>query len=233
MIIDAISDLHGYYPELPGGDILILGGDYTARDEISEWNEFYLWLKELPYKHKVYVAGNHDGFLEHCAPSSIGKQLDSDYVENQHYLVDEAVEIEGIKIYGTPWTFEFENMNPKCKAFTCTSENELMKKFNKIPAGIDILISHGPPFHILDKTLFYENVGSSALLSILDEIPPKYLFCGHIHEQGGKSADHQDTKCFNVSHVNEQYKPVNPYTRINIVRHPEESRVPDSGLSCE
>jgi hypothetical protein len=33
MIIDCIADLHGHYPKLDGGDLLIICGDLTARDQ--------------------------------------------------------------------------------------------------------------------------------------------------------------------------------------------------------
>jgi len=32
MIIDCISDLHGYTPSLSGGDVIIVAGDLTAKD---------------------------------------------------------------------------------------------------------------------------------------------------------------------------------------------------------
>jgi hypothetical protein len=37
VIIDCISDLHGNEPKLPGGDILIIAGDMTARDAVVDW----------------------------------------------------------------------------------------------------------------------------------------------------------------------------------------------------
>lgn len=33
MIIDCIGCLHDHYPELEGGDLLIVTGDLTARDD--------------------------------------------------------------------------------------------------------------------------------------------------------------------------------------------------------
>lgn len=48
MIIDCISDLHGYYPELGGGDLLIVAGDLTARDTPEEHCNEFVPCKRLP-----------------------------------------------------------------------------------------------------------------------------------------------------------------------------------------
>jgi Icc-related predicted phosphoesterase len=213
LIIDAISDLHGHYPKLEGGDILLLGGDYTKRDELKEWRDFFDWLNDQSYTHKVLIAGNHDNFLEQCAPSSLGRELCEDYTKDLHYIIDEAIEIEGIKIYGTPWTPSFEGMNPDCKAFTCDSENELMKKFKSIPKNIDILVSHGPPLNLLDRVGSL-NVGSLSLAVNVIISNPKYFLCGHIHENGGKKEICDNMQCFNISYVNEKYEPTNQARRI-------------------
>jgi hypothetical protein len=38
MNITLISDLHGYYPQLDGEDLLIIDGDLTARDQKEEYD---------------------------------------------------------------------------------------------------------------------------------------------------------------------------------------------------
>jgi len=63
-IIDCISDCHGHYPELEGGDLLIVAGDFTARDEPVEYLKFNQWLREQNYKKKILIAGNHDNCVQ-------------------------------------------------------------------------------------------------------------------------------------------------------------------------
>lgn len=64
MIIDCIADLHGFYPELEGGDLLIVAGDLTSRDEHGQYLRFFHWIANLNYKKKILIAGNHDGLQE-------------------------------------------------------------------------------------------------------------------------------------------------------------------------
>jgi len=62
--------------------------------------EFNRWLGELPHKHKIVIAGNHEMSLDSLKrrPEEI-KAL----FTNALYLQDEEVNIEGLRIYGSPW----------------------------------------------------------------------------------------------------------------------------------
>jgi len=216
MIIDSISDLHGNYPPLEGGDLLILAGDYTKRDKLSEWNEFYKWLADQTYKLKVYIGGNHDNFLESCIPSQMARQIDPDYPKDIEYLCDSGVEFEGLKIWGSPWIRSFPDMNRACKAFTVDTEEELQKKWDLIPSDVDILITHSPPYGVLDTTIRKECVGSKSLqMELFRRLETKLFVCGHIHESYGIEPPGGFIKrAVNASHVNENYEPVNKPIRI-------------------
>lgn len=210
MIIDCIADLHGFEPELPGGDLLIIAGDMTASDQIPQWVRQFRWFQAQPYKYKVIVAGNHDGFLEQGFP-----EKDEDFI----YLCDSGTEIEGIKIWGTPWTPWFPGVNPHCKAFM-DSESYLDKRFELIPEGLDILISHGPAYKILDKNRKEAYCGSSSLRCALARAKPKYHAFGHIHECGGQRFVYKNcetnTVCINCSYVDGDYEPLFNHQRIEL-----------------
>lgn len=60
MIVDCISDLHGFYPELEGGHLLIVAGDLTANDTLEQHLKFIKWCVSLPYSKIIFIAGNHD-----------------------------------------------------------------------------------------------------------------------------------------------------------------------------
>lgn len=209
MIIDCISDLHGELPLLEGGDLLLLAGDYTASDQIGQWESFYAWLKKQDYEKKIYIGGNHDNFL--LGPK---KQVQDDF----EYLCDSGTEYKGLKIWGSPWCANFAGMNPLCMAFTCpfgeNNEEFLEKYWNLIPTDTDILITHSPPYGILDKTDRGKHVGSVGLNHVLGRVKPKYHIFGHIHEEGGKTLDCIETTFINASIMNEVYDPVNDPVRI-------------------
>ena len=238
MIIDCISDLHGNEPKLPGGDILIIAGDMTARDAVVDWFDFFSWVKTTPYKHRILIAGNHDGAMED-GPDFMGK------IAEFHYLQDDGVEIDGIKFWGSPWTKSFEGMNPRCRAFTLEHDEageeledtkwgprllprqSLAEKWALIPDDTDVLITHSPPFGVLDMVDDQEHcgnfhAGSKSLMGAIYEKKPKLHIFGHIHEGYGIDADiwshdnNSATVYINASHVNEYYKPTNPYQRIEI-----------------
>jgi len=214
MTIDCtfISDLHGYLPELEGGDLLILAGDYTAKHTISEFELFIKWLNNLDYKKIIVIAGNHDEVLE--------KEGDQFFKwANCEYLCDSGTEYKGLKIYGTPWSPYFHSVHPKCKAFM-KNDDDLEEIFNKIPKDLDILITHTPMKYILDTSYDGYAWGSNYLRIAIDEVKPRFHIFGHVHEQGSKQLMYKhtgkDTLCINCSYVNEKYQPVNKPIRIVI-----------------
>ena len=213
MIIDCISDLHGHYPKLDGGDLLIVAGDLTTKSTSFEYGEFSAWLHAQEYEKKIYIAGNHDTYLEkwHAIINKV--------CPNAIYLCDSGTEFDGLKIWGSPWTKTFSGMNPKCKAFTVDTEEELTEKWAMIPDDTDILVTHGPPADILDELIEEgKHGGSEALLNVVKRIQVpgikhKFHIFGHIHEGYGSKVSFPMT-FINCSHVNERYEPVNKPIRI-------------------
>jgi 3',5'-cyclic AMP phosphodiesterase CpdA len=221
MIIDAIGCTHGEYPQLEGGDLLIITGDCTANDSVASWGKFFDWLDRQNYKKKVLVAGNHDNFCKswNISGAFTEDEYDKMYPDEKpclHYLCDSGIEFEGLNIWGSPWTLTFPGINPHCDSFT-GNEDLLEEKFALIPENTDILISHGPPFGIFDKTRDDEHVGSQSLRAhVIDRVKPRLHVFSHIHECGGKNIDMIMTRFINCSVMNEHYKPVNKPVRVVI-----------------
>lgn len=200
-----ISDTHTLHRHvsLPKGDILVHCGDFTSRGLEREVVSFIDWLKTQAeeFEHVVFIAGNHDMSFE-FAPAYIINILEQ-LPDNIHYLQDSEVVLDGIKFYGSPWQPEFFDW-----AFNLPRGNELASKWEMIPNDTDVLITHGPPEHVLDRTRLGEYVGCADLLCRVNEIKPKIHAFGHIHEGYG-------SKCLNgVTFINASictlnYKPYN------------------------
>jgi Icc-related predicted phosphoesterase len=78
------------------------------------------------------------------------------------------------------------------------------KHWQLIPKNTDILITHGPPFGVLDKTLRGEAVGCEMLLKKVNKIKPKLHVFGHIHEGYGM-IDKKNTTFVNASVLDIRY----------------------------
>lgn len=202
-----ISDTHGFHEQVdvPHGDVLIHSGDFTRMGEPEEIIAFNAWLGRLPHRHKIVIAGNHDFGFER--DPTLARSL----MTNCTYLQDQLVEVEGLRIYGTPWQPRFFNW-----AFNLDRGEEILKKWKMIPAGIDILVSHGPPLGRGDLTAGRENVGCADLLrEVTQRIKPRYHALGHIHEAYGVTTDGVTTYV-NASTCNLAYQPVNPPVAMDI-----------------
>ena len=192
MRIGAMADMHGYLPDLPPCDLLLLAGDVCPDQDQERWvlGPFRDWLRSVRARRIVMIAGNHDfffetaGWRENLAPHFASYGL--------CYLEDSGIEIAGQKIWGSPWV---ENLPDW--AF-CASPEEAAERFSLIPEDTDILLSHAPPGSILDR-VGERSVGSSALASRLQSLRPRVSFFGHIHECGGEQKDFPDTTFYNVA----------------------------------
>jgi hypothetical protein len=216
MKVIAISDLHGSLPEMPECDLLLIGGDICpvegSHDPFIQENwlngTFRPWLKKQPAKHIVGIAGNHDFAFEEFPVSHFNHPS-----YNWTYLQDTETEIEGLRIYGTPWV-----PNLRSWAFH-GGMGGCYGRFERIPEGIDILLSHGPMHGHADY--INQHVGRVGCTSMADEVErihPKVFICGHIHEGRGIYTHHKlrDLKIYNVAHMNEMYDPVGEPMEIEL-----------------
>lgn len=196
-----ISDTHNRHEKLkvPEGEVLIHAGDITGAGSLKDTLEFFRWFGNLPHQHKIFIGGNHDFLLENTS-----FDLKQYLPPGVTYLQDTKIEIEGIKIYGSPYTPEFFNW-----AFMKKRGTEIKAIWDKIPDGIDVLVTHGPPFKILDTTSKDVNAGCEDLLDKVLRIKPKIHAFGHIHEGYGRQ-EREGTQFFNASVLNQYYELVNP-----------------------
>lgn len=191
------ADWHGYTPpEYPDCDLMLVAGDIGLPEKFGARGlSVEEWLAGAPFP-VVAVAGNHD--------------FDADALRALPwtYLEDEAVEVAGLKIWGSPWSNPFGYG----WAFNMT-EADQRENLRLVPDDVDVIVSHGPAFGFGDLTLGYgsrqpQRVGSDALLARALELPNlKLVASGHIHPAYGR-VDAHGIAWVNGSLVNESYEVV-------------------------
>jgi Icc-related predicted phosphoesterase len=178
MKIALFSDSHGRHRqlEIPAAEILIFAGDLDNCRATSVAAEFNRFLGTLPHRYKIVIAGNHD----HCLARD--RQQAKELFSEAIYLQDEVVEVAGLKIYGAPWQPYFNER--ACDAFALPRGRRLREKWELIPAGIDILVTHTPPAGVLDLD---GGVGHGCfdLAAAVTRVRPKYHVFGHVHTRYG------------------------------------------------
>jgi Icc-related predicted phosphoesterase len=197
--IVCLSDIHSKFDGLvvPDGDLLVVAGDLTGRGTPRELMQFNSWLYTLPHRHKVVIAGNHDFALER---DPAAREL----LTAATYLQDRLVQIEGLRIYGSPWQPRFFDW-----AFNLDRGPAIRAKWDRIPAGLDLLVTHGPPHGVLDRTLRGQEVGCEELRLAVQRVRPRLHVFGHIHPGYGQ-LEQDGVHYVNASTCTQAYQPTNP-----------------------
>ena len=233
--IVAISDTHGHQPELPEGDVLIHAGDLDTMVRGDEKRVLRMldWLAEQPHRHKILVAGNYDQFFER-APVRAHSECSRRGIV---YLRDSFAEVWGrvfpdwrLKIWGSPWV-------PKYGASSFMKpDDELEEHWASIHDDIDVLVTHGPPYAVLDQ-IDNVKVGSKTLrnellrmvMTAAQGLTPEQMLAnhsrrvvhifGHIHEGYGHREERGtgiSYDFYNVAICDNRMRPRNPATVIEV-----------------
>jgi len=214
-----LSDTHGHTNdfefEIPDGDVLIHAGDFSDIGEPHQVVEFNEWLGKQPQPIKIVIAGNHDLSFDVANYKNLAPEFHKDLppidpvktkalLTNCIYLEDSSTEVYGYKVYGSPWSPELCGWG-----FNAKRGKEIADIWDKIPTDTDILITHGPPYGILDyDSIQNENGGCEDLLkAVKNRIKPLYHVFGHYHEGYGVLKKHKTT-FVNASTCDLHYKPI-------------------------
>jgi hypothetical protein len=233
--ITHISDTHNKHKhlngKLPGGDLLIHSGDISSLGRKHEVEDFIKWFNGIEgYTNKVFIAGNHDMSFDKevllrnkldyfdggrnnwdtpCAdgkPEWLVNLLATGLKPNVFYLENSFVEIDQIKIWGSPYSATFGHN----WAFNVDRGYDSAQMWNKIPEDADIVITHGPIYGYGDMTAnTYQNVGCEDLYRRLKELKTPLHFAGHIHEGYGYNQTIWDGYSFNGCTCNLRYEALN------------------------
>jgi Icc-related predicted phosphoesterase len=195
------SDTHGKHENLalPSGDVLIHCGDFCDgfNPDESDLNRIDRWFGRLEFDHILCIGGNHDFVAQDRSydPESM--------FEHATYLQDSEHVIDGVRFYGAPWI-------PQLQGWAYyLSDDQLRDKWAMIPIHTDVLITHTPPWHILDsprnRTI---RAGCAHLAARIDNLNLKIHCFGHIHASYGR-LDHNRTIFLNASAVNSNFEIAN------------------------
>lgn len=187
MRIVHVSDTHNMHrmlKELPKADIIVHSGDFTMTGTKNEAVDFINWFCDLPYRHKIFIAGNHDFCMFNAKVEGLP--------ENVYMLNRSDVTIDGVKFFGIPYFVESE----------ISGEDE--EYIKTVPNDCDILITHMPPFNILD---FSDGIhyGNMSLRKKIAEVKPSYHLFGHIHNNYGVTRQN-GTVFSNAALLNDTYE---------------------------
>jgi Icc-related predicted phosphoesterase len=171
-------------------------------DALRELDQF---TESLGYKHVLLIAGNHDWVFE-C------RKGDDLRLRNMTYLEDSGVELDGLKFYGSPHQPEFYSW-----AFNLPRNGEALRRYwSLIPDDTDVLITHGPPWGILDQPRRGDqHAGCELLARRVSEVRPRVHIFGHIHGGYGR-VQVGPTLFVNACLCDEEYRPVNDPQVIEI-----------------
>jgi len=240
--ICALSDTHNRHNRLTlkPGDLLIHAGDFSGMGYHWEQERFVEWYRKQPYTCKILIAGNHEKgveaeelvFRRMCEEAGIIYLNDSS-VELQFlggivYIDQNIPDIQKIKVHGSPMTPFFYNW-----AFNRARVPELVSHHGRwikehwdlIPEDTDILVTHGPPYKILDQLHYVdgtpknEYVGCEELYKRIQQVKPDIHIFGHIHTHGGCEKHENGISYYNASICDEQYMPTN---KIHYIEYEKE-----------
>ena len=218
MKIYAVSDLHGNLDGLDpcDADLVVIAGDLAPMKGWGVWHvndqvkwinrKFSAWCEKYPKTEFAVIPGNHDLFAQRDdVPTKVV------WPSNVYFIADKVVDVKGLRIAGSPWIPPISGR----WAFETRDEEDLLKRFAWIPEGVDILITHTPPFFAewdVDVSLQTQSphFGSRALTETIARVKPRLVFCGHIHTGDHRVHDivHENgqiTKIYNVSRLDEDY----------------------------
>ncbi|KAI0256504.1 Metallo-dependent phosphatase [Lactifluus subvellereus] len=197
-----IADTHSRTLPLPAGDVLIHAGDLSSWGRVEQLEVTVDWLLSLPHPTKIVIAGNHDICLDESrvnsrrsAYTTVTKKDVSkarSMMKNQaaraagvHYLEHESMELKtggkSWKVYGSPATPRYLP-----GAFQYESRAKAEEIYRRVPRDTEILLTHTPPYGVLDLARSEVRAGCETLSATLDELKQcKLHVFGHIHEAHG------------------------------------------------
>lgn len=149
---------------LPLGDVILHAGDVCDQGNVAHVDDFLDWFGHLDYTHKILVRGNHDIDLS-TGRSLLEREMPDGVVQ----LCDAPHQIEDVLIWGSPFPLHGESHD-----------------WTSIDSQTRLLVTHQPPYEILDRPWLSTSKGKRELLKAVQKIKPEVHLFGHIHAGYGQ-----------------------------------------------
>ncbi len=214
-----MGDPHGYLPKNLNNivkkekiDVIICSGDIPAKPKNAgdpkSWINFKkkadksyedivakLCSYNLPVlilRGNMYVGGRGGRFTR-----ELFKKYKNLYCKKTGKIKINGQNFIFFDITYEPHSMRFRNYNKKDETSNKVRKRKLLHLLRELKNPI--IISHAPPFKILDKVTTKKYVGSKILLGAIKKYPPKLLLCGHVHTNRGIKQVGK-TKVYNLGH---------------------------------
>lgn len=172
-----ISDTHNLLQRgrnnifLPSGDILVHSGNFSNFGSKAEYDQFNDWLGVMKghYHYRIVCIGARD-VKEFGNNWDVMRRL---LPNATHVLCHNEAIVLGIRFYAVPWHWAHHtNYNVRSGAPATTTA-----RFDEIPDGTQVLITHGPAFGALDLP---SSTGSKDLADAIRRVKPAVHLHGHV-----------------------------------------------------
>jgi len=180
-----MSDTHNFLSKtarngfLPNGHILVHSGNFSSKGTDEEFAQFNDWLGEVAghYHYRIVCLGNRDVKVYGNDWDAMKKLLPN----ATHVLCHSEATVLGIKFYAAPWHWGHK----KNYAVRAGAPSTTTGRFDDVPFGVHVLVTHGPAFDRLDKTQNDEHWGSRELSETLRRVRPGVHLHGHVKDARG------------------------------------------------
>ncbi|CAG8941750.1 unnamed protein product [Penicillium salamii] len=203
-----ISDTHGLEtpPDIVArqyADVAIHCGDLTTGSLLDEFKDSIRYMQALNAPLKLVIAGNHDFTMDipmfQKKVTHASKYLDQDHVHRFYGVFGQSRELFDQEDLGITfldegsYSFRLENgalLNVYASPYT-PSYGDWGFQYKPNDGhdyqigNADLVMTHGPPKGILDRTRSGERAGSTCLFKAVAQHRPLLHCFGHIHEAWG------------------------------------------------
>jgi len=197
------ADAHGELPIISKNekvDLMLVAGDFAkgdalrrmifengsreeAKQEIIESSEFFIKQMKKFNCPVVFGLGNAEEF---CKKEIVELMKKNGILYSENGIV----EILGLKILCVNffleewWARRYRSERQSTVDRAIKDEKKLKKLFSRL-GTVEIIVSHLPPYGILDKDQGLNelgaSIGSKILREFIDKKKPKLVVCGHLH----------------------------------------------------